>query len=327
MASDFECFDLTKLGTSVRGGHAYVEEGRLVLQRMTPEMGRFFERTEMEKIRKRCAAGIRLVFRSNTAAIRARFRFGVHARKAFVVETIVDGVSHPVDFTEGDGTGTVWQAENSEKRERTFSIWLPLYAETEILEWALSPGASFELEATDSPRWIAIGDSITQGMSASTPARSWAAQLSRSKNLDLWNFGVGGAIMEPELASYIRGEDYAVLTIAFGTNDCFSGRPLKEYQAAYRDFFSRFVPPKDRQPRIFILGPPCRIDCPPNALGLKLEDYQRALEDVCGELPAVQYINGFSLIPEEEPYFPPGDLHPNDLGMEAFAKNLAAYFG
>ncbi|MEO6052872.1 MAG: SGNH/GDSL hydrolase N-terminal domain-containing protein, partial [Chthoniobacterales bacterium] len=199
-----ESFDLVKLGDSLHGGHVRAVKGGIGFQRMPDAMAAFFERTDMERIRKRTSAGMRLVFRSNTSNIHAHFRFGLHSRKAFVIETIVEGISHITDFSEGDGTGEgiLWQSGNSEKKEREFSIWLPVYAETEILEWAFSPGASFEPVAAESPRWLAIGDSITQGMSSTAPSRSWAAQLSQLKKLDLWNFGVGGAIAEPELATF-----------------------------------------------------------------------------------------------------------------------------
>ena len=47
--------------------------------------------------------------------------------------------------------------------------------------------------APDLPRWIAYGDSGTQGWIASGPAQGWAAIAARKAGLDLVNLGYAGA--------------------------------------------------------------------------------------------------------------------------------------
>ncbi|MEO6847239.1 MAG: SGNH/GDSL hydrolase family protein [Chthoniobacterales bacterium] len=329
MSVPVKSIPLSLVADSTRGGYAGLESSKLLFHRMTPKMEGFFDRTDQERIRKVCAAGMRLVFESDTRIIRARFHFGKAARQIFTVDVIVDGIIHTVDAApclQGEEV-TLWQAVADNHKPRHFEIWLSAYAETSMSEFSIEENASLVPSILSRPRWIAIGDSITQGMSASSPARTWVATLSRNLKLDVTNLGVGGAIMEADLADYISGESCDFLTIAFGTNDHTRPCALVDYQKAYSDFISRLSLAEGCSPRILIVGPPVRCDNPKNSIDLEVVDYQRAVKEVCDQIPGVTYVDGFSLVPAEQRYFPEGDvLHPNDLGMETFAKNIAPFF-
>ena len=73
--------------------------------------------------------------------------------------------------------------------------------------------------APKQPRWIAYGDSITEGWSASSPARCWLAIAGRERAMDTVNLGFAGSARgEIVLAQQIAALDADVITVAYGTN-------------------------------------------------------------------------------------------------------------
>ncbi|GAA1906233.1 SGNH/GDSL hydrolase family protein [Lapillicoccus jejuensis] len=83
----------------------------------------------------------------------------------------------------------------------------------------------------DGPLWVAIGDSMTQGIGASAPDRGWAGQLSAELSRDGWphrlvNLAVTGARVQdvldrqlPALDGLRAEQDVALVTVMVGSND------------------------------------------------------------------------------------------------------------
>lgn len=84
------------------------------------------------------------------------------------------------------------------------------------------------------PLWVALGDSMTQGIGASAPDRGWAGQLSRRLVQRGWthrlvNLGVNGArvedVLDRQLPALERLEELAaggrpaLVTVVIGSND------------------------------------------------------------------------------------------------------------
>jgi lysophospholipase L1-like esterase len=83
------------------------------------------------------------------------------------------------------------------------------------------------------PRWIALGDSMTQGIGASAPSRGWVGQLAAQlpEAVDIINLSQSGARVEDVIAAQLpawralppapRGE---IVTVLIGSNDAMSPR-------------------------------------------------------------------------------------------------------
>ncbi len=129
----------------------------------------------------------------------------------FTLYEIVDGKERyiktfipPVDMTDGyTGEMRFWQ-----KKERMFTLYMPLYNTLSSLEIGLEPGASLK-EGPAYSRALPVvyyGSSITQGGCVSHPGNAYPAIISRKYDLDFINLGFsGGAKGETAMAEYLAG--------------------------------------------------------------------------------------------------------------------------
>ena len=290
----------------------------LAFSRFSEPMAALYEGSEAARIRRACTAGVVLRFRSVATRLEGAFSFGVRARRNLTFDLRVDDgpVRSIVPEGPSEWEGCLWEAEGARLRE--FELWLPPLAETRLR--SLVGDAPFLPPDPLPRRWLALGDSITQGMEASTPTRNWAARVALAGGWHLHNAGVGGAIFDARLARAIAGEPYDLLTLAFGTNDYYGARPLEEFEAACMEFFTTLELPAGAQ--CWVIAPPPCLSLPVNKAGVPLASYREILSGVCARFPHVK--DAGVLVPEDAACFPPNDVHPNDLGMERYAEALLA---
>ena len=109
--------------------------------------------------------------------------------------------------------------------------------------------------AAGGPLWVALGDSMTQGIGASAPDRGWVGQLSARLTARGWdhrllNLGVNGARVEDVLARQLPalerlgadGSPPALVTVVIGSNDIV----LRRHR---RGLVKRFTEMVDRLPQ------------------------------------------------------------------------------
>lgn len=169
------------------------------------------------------------------------------------------------------------------------------------------------------PRWLAYGDSITEGWITSTPAGAWPAVAGRALGLDAINMGYAGAARgEIVSAEHIAELDADVITVAHGTN-CWSRTPhtaamVAEGMRAFLDVVRQGHPGTP----IVIVSPIVRPDAEstPNRLGATLADLRTAIEDVATERNDVALVPGLPLVSPEQL---PDGIHPADEGHAAIA--------
>jgi GDSL-like Lipase/Acylhydrolase family len=107
-----------------------------------------------------------------------------------------------LDLGKGDGRTVVYLPEGMKPR----------------IESVVAVGGDIA-PAEERPRWIAYGDSITEGWSASSPAQCWLAIAGRERAMDTVNLGFAGSARgEIVLAQQIAALDADVITVAYGTN-------------------------------------------------------------------------------------------------------------
>lgn len=106
------------------------------------------------------------------------------------------------------------------------------------------------------PLWVALGDSMTQGIGASAPDRGWAGQLSQRLGQRGWdhrlvNLGVTGArvgdVLDRQLPALERlealdpeaGEGPALVTVVIGSNDVVVRRHRRGLAARFEQLLDR----------------------------------------------------------------------------------------
>ncbi len=290
--------------------------------RIPAGMVSLYERTEAFKTRMNCPAAVRIRFNSNTQSIKISLRFGARAREHFKSALIVDSAA-PMGFGPDEYAPT-WSGEIFQQKHavpRTFDIWLPHMAQTDILSLELTDGASLAPAPALNLRWLAYGDSITQGMTSKLPTETAIARTAIALHANVLNLGIGGADLDHELHQTIPPEAYDIVTIAYGTNDYAHNITPETYASRARLLIAGLAQ-KQPKPSIFLLTPLTWVgQTGLNKAGHTLADMRRALAPIPDEFPQVTLIAGDALIPDDEKYFV-DKVHPNAEGFALYADKL-----
>jgi lysophospholipase L1-like esterase len=172
-------------------------------------------------------------------------------------------------------------------------------------------------------RWLAYGDSITEGWGASAPGRTWLATAARRLRLEAVNFGYAGSGRgELVVAEAMAAVPADVITLAFGTN-CWGMIAFSEdlLEATVRAFVASVRAGHPRTP-IVAVSPIVRPDAEdtPNRLGATLARLRAAYERAVLSLGTADA--RITLVPGRE-LVRAGQLadgiHPDDAGHAALA--------
>lgn len=196
-------------------------------------------------------------------------------------------------------------------------IMLPTVLSITAREGSLEP-------APRQPQWVAYGDSILEGWTASAPALAWGARVQRRGALDLVNMGYAGAARgELVSAEHVASRDAAIYSLTHGTN-CWSGVPHSAamMRANLTAFLDLLLERRPHTP-VVVAGPVVRPEAEdtPNVLGASLTDLRAAMEDVVAERIAggderLALVKGAEMI--DETMLADG-IHPDDAGHAAIA--------
>ncbi len=181
--------------------------------------------------------------------------------------------------------------------------------------------------APDLPRWIAYGDSVTQGWIASGPAQGWAAIAARKAGLDLANMGYAAAGRgEIVSAEHIAALPADIISIAYGAS-CWTRTPhsigmVAEGFTGFLDIIREGHPTAP----IVVVSPVIRPDAEdePNRLGATLADIRHTIESVTRDRivsgdQTLALVAGEAIITADHL----GDgIHPDDEGHKRIAATV-----
>jgi lysophospholipase L1-like esterase len=212
-----------------------------------------------------------------------------------------------------------------EPLDEVITVYLPegmrptLYA-VQPIEGTLAP-------ARRGPRWLAYGDSITEGWVASGPANAWPAIAARDYGLDLVNLGYAGAARgEIPSAEQIAATSADVISIAYGTN-CWTRTPHScgQFREGLLAFLA-IVRQGHPETSIVVASPVLRPDAEaqPNRLGATLADLRAETEEVVVDLRAagdvrLTLVKGLPLLSAGQL---PDGIHPGDAGHAILAEAI-----
>lgn len=184
--------------------------------------------------------------------------------------------------------------------------------------------------ATRQPKWVAYGDSITQGWVASRPCRAWPAAVGRRLGLDVCNLGVAGSARgEIVVAERIAAiDDCALVTLSFGTNSWSTIPATAAMVAAQLDGFLGMIRARRPQLPIIVISPIVRPDAEsrPNDLGATQAELRTAMEHAVRQRADrgdgdLHLVAGGHLV---DPGSLPDGVHPDDRGHEQLAAAIDA---
>ena len=212
-------------------------------------------------------------------------------------------------------------------------VWMPLLSTAVITGVSVADDAHIESSPEETPSWLAIGDSLTQGFSTQSPLSSWVHRLMRQWKLPAWNLGVGGILIEPEAFRWaLEAQRWPLVTIALGSNngwrestvDCAADNAalLVDLALANADQVVWCLPPwkpmEDGKGPTEFMGIPLDRDT-----GSRIARVREALRVRLATYPSVVVID--DLMPHDHRWYPDG-LHPFAWGFARFAEGLAARF-
>lgn len=298
--------------------------GATAFLRMPRPLQEHYADAEARRIRMRCTTGVRIVLRTDAESLRLSLEYGEASRKLYQVDVAVDGelldpvgsVSEPRALTEEP----IRLGKTSAMR--TVTIWLTHCVESGVRALEVDDVCTVAAAARPDKTWLAIGDSITQGMTCQTPARTYAARLARTAGLGLRNVGVGGGRMDAPLGALCRPIPADVATVAFGANDFNGGVGVEAFAANARSVLDGLLAGRPDFPVGLITPTPWLGRPEADERGETLEDYRGALRALARDYPSVRVIEGADLVPDEAECFVDG-VHPNDRGMAHYADGLA----
>ncbi|WP_432108847.1 GDSL-type esterase/lipase family protein [Streptomyces sp. AA1529] len=133
------------------------------------------------------------------------------------------GASADVDMATGavtysTGTAGTVRFEGLPRREKDIEIWLPHSEVAELIALRTDAPVRAAQEA-DKRIWLHHGSSISQGVDAAGPTRTWPAVAASRAGVELVNLGLNGnALLDPFTARTVRDTHADLISIKIGLN-------------------------------------------------------------------------------------------------------------
>ena len=298
------------------------DENGIFFCRMEEDLAKIYDTGERRHIRINCPTGVRIAFATDSPFVALELAYFAEARPIYTMDVIVDGGEIQ---TYGPGEKS---PEFSALIElpgnglHQIEIHLPHLVEVRLHALAVAAGAA--VKPIRCARTILFfGDSITQGMTTSSPARAFAPRLASMLQADFRNVSVGGAVFEDDFGKLALRYPWETVFLAFGANDFVTNVPLDVLDQRVRKILRSLC--RRRSARHLMLTPiPLPAKPGKNDNGDTLQDFRDVIAAAAKEFP-VQLIDGTTVIPADDRFYADG-CHPNDMGAEAMAQHLLPYF-
>jgi hypothetical protein len=290
------------------------------------QVAHFEEANESWGVRANCSAGVQLKIVTDSRILDLTGRILPGARQYAGLDVEVDGrVIGSHRFDASDETRDIRLVEFSMRHEREITVTFPQSAIPDLDALNVEDDASVRPQKRKHPRYLAIGDSITQGMDARGPASAYPVQLTRMLSAELLNLGVGGHIFDIDSLDADLPFAPDIVTVAYGTNDWsreISREDIGETVTAYLTRLSEIYPDAD----IYVLTPIWRENGNEVRAGGTLVEFSSAIARAASTFGRVTIIDGTTLVPNRSDLLPDG-THPNDEGFLHYAINLRRSIG
>lgn len=203
--------------------------------------------------------------------------------------------------------------------KKRVTVYLPAFFHVEITHVELV-GATFFRPYVHPGRFLAFGDSITEGFHAVRPSMTYVNQLSRLLDREAVNYAVDGEISRPGTVTPGTYPDCDFVLAAYGTNDSANRKVPATFGADLSDFHRRLHEAFADKP-VFILLPIWRKTAEKVCSLGTLQDISQRISESAADYPNFHVVDCIDLIPHDLNLFHDG-VHPLDRGMEYYALGL-----
>lgn len=295
------------------------KDGWLTPLRFTDRQLDIYSRVEVTEIRSTAPSSVCLAFRSSAKALTFEYEIRKKARAWAEIDVYVDDVLYKsVNLSEDRGTVTLPLSGNAELETL---VYLPSLVQFRIRNIT----ADAPLAPTEDKKslWLALGDSITQGMFAKRTSLSYVSILSRHLDCEVINAGVGGIVFNADELDYI-GKEPDLITIALGCNDWGDGDG-EAISKKVTDYVDRLLSIYKCR-NIYAIIPIWRSDADSIKADMTFAEHREFIRRAYMKYPFIKIIDGYELVPQDFDFY--GDdnnpqVHPSDLGFFHYATALA----
>ena len=203
--------------------------------------------------------------------------------------------------------------------EKRVTVYLTGFFHMEITLVELVNGSTFR-PYEPKGRFLAFGDSITEGFHAVHPSETYANLLARALDREIVNYSVGGEVNRPGVVVPGTYPDCEFVLVSYGTNDFGHTEPetfARDLPAFHRRMHEAF----DRTPVIVLLPALRKIAEKEKPLGT-LRDVSARIAESASAYPNFHVVDCIDMIPHDPEMFFDHTLHPNDEGMGHLARGL-----
>ena len=169
-------------------------------------------------------------------------------------------------------------------------------------------------------KWIAFGDSITEGREPDHPGNSYVNRLARMLDAEVYNQGISGEMFRSRKIVPGTYPPCDFVTVAYGTND-FRKQPADLLIPEMSAFLQQVTEEFPKTP-IFCLLPLWRKDHEVVTQNRTLTQVREILRQEAEKYPQIHIIDCWDFIPHDESLFYDYRLHPNDAGFAHYAEAL-----
>lgn len=211
----------------------------------------------------------------------------------------------------------------------TYELVFPYGEAIDFRGLAVDGEAHFEAPASRPAfRYLAYGDSITHGFSASQVTASYAFRVAEQKHWQLLNLGLGGRSSNPADGALVGSLKVDLISVMMGANDWQVGVSLDDYRRNMTAFFEAIRAAQPTVPIFAITSLWVHDSWQPAKQVAPLEKYRQVLRDVVRAHADsnIHLVEGPTLIDHDLKYFDAAPIHPNDAGFAQMAERLNRLF-
>ena len=175
-------------------------------------------------------------------------------------------------------------------------------------------------------RYVAYGDSITHGFTASAVDKSYAFIAAQKMGWQLVNLGLGGRASNVSDAHVVKSLKADVISVFMGVNDWQGGGPVERYRSNMMGFFDAIRAEQPAVPIYYLTSLWVPPSWNPKGQVADLESYRKVAREIVAARkdPNLHLVEGLDLIDHDAALFDATPVHPKDKGFAQMGERLAA---